>query len=308
MITKVILLRRYKNWILESIVDESAQALGKHPKKVFVPISKRELIYPSSIRGIMSTRRVSNSLLIGYETFHFIKSKSLIEFQTCNLYLTHPNRDMDFTQIQHFRNILVMNQADKRWMLKAGVDENKIHVVHGAIDEEVFWKKKSSQTIKPHFALIVSDCKPRKNPEQILELIAQLPKVNFVIHGKGWLEGYRNIMESLENLRYLEFDFGRQPELMRDATVFLSLSSLEGGPYSLLEAMACGTFVISTSVGFAPDLINSSNGVLLPVDYSLEFVAQVITENMEVVISRNIITSLPFELSWRKLGQALFQH
>jgi glycosyltransferase involved in cell wall biosynthesis len=215
---------------------------------------------------------------------------------------------MDFTQIQHFRNILVMNQADKRWMLKAGVDENKIHVVHGAIDEEVFWKKKSSQTIKPHFALIVSDCKPRKNPEQILELIAQLPKVNFVIHGKGWLEGYRNIMESLENLRYLEFDFGRQPELMRDATVFLSLSSLEGGPYSLLEAMACGTFVISTSVGFAPDLINSSNGVLLPVDYSLEFVAQVITENMEVVISRNIITSLPFELSWRKLGQALFQH
>jgi len=293
---------------LESIVDESARALGKHPKKVFVPISKRELIYPSSIRGLISSRRVSSSLLIGYETFHFIKSKSLIEFQTCNLYLTHPNRDIDFTQIQQFRNILVMNQADKQLMLKAGVDKNKIQVVHGAVDEEVFWKKKSFQTMKPHFALIVSDCKPRKNPEQILELIARLPKVNFVIHGKGWLEGYREKMESLENLRYLEFDFGRQPELMRDATVFLSLSSLEGGPYPLIEAMACGTFVISTSVGFAPDLVNSSNGVILPVDYSLAFVAEVITETMEMVIASEMITSLPFDLSWKKLGQALFQH
>ena len=292
---------------MESIVDESAHALGIVPKKVFVPISKRELIYPSSIRGMISSRKVSNSLLIGYETFHSMKSKSVIDFQSCNLYFTHPNRDIDFEQIRLFRNVLVMNQADKNWISRAGIDENKIHVVHGAVDEEIFWKKENSKTSKPYFVLIVSDCKPRKNPGLILELIAQLPSINFVIHGKGWLEGYRDKMELLENLKYIEFNFGRQPELMREATVFLSLSTLEGGPYPLLEAMACGTFVVSTSVGFAPDLINSSNGVLLPVDYSLEFVADSITRSMELVISRNIVTSLPFNLGWKKLGQALFE-
>lgn len=306
MITKVILLKRYKKWILESIVDESAQALGTFPKKVFVPLSKRELIYLSSIRGVISSRKVSNSLLIGYETFHSIKSKSKIDFQTCNLYFTHPNRDIDFEQIKLFRKILVMNHEDKNWMSKAGVDESKIHVVYGAVDEKIFWKKTKSNDTKPHFVLIVSDCKPRKNPELILELIAQLPSTNFVIHGKGWLNGYRDKMASLENLKYFEFDFGRQPELMRDATVFLSLSKLEGGPYPLIEAMASGTFVVSTSVGFAPDLINPSNGVLLPVDCPLEFVADVVTKSMEMVISSDVITRLPFNLSWKKLGAALF--
>jgi hypothetical protein len=48
--------------------------------------------------------------------------------------------------------------------------------------------------------------------------------------------------------------------------------------------------------------------VILPVDYSLAFVAEVITETMEMVIASEMITSLPFDLSWKKLGQALFQH
>jgi glycosyltransferase involved in cell wall biosynthesis len=308
MITKVVLLRRYKKWILESIVDESAQALGIVPKKVFLPMSRRELIYPACIRGQISARKLSNSLLIGYETYHSLKLKSEINFQTCNLYFTHPNRDIDFKEIRLFKNILVMNQADKSWLSASGVEESRIHVVHGAVDEKIFWKKKMLGDVKSGFVLIVSDCKPRKNPEQILKVIDQLPNINFVIHGKGWLESYRDKIESLKNLKYLEFEFVHQPGLMRDATVFLSLSSLEGGPYPLLEAMACGTFAISTSVGFAPDLVNSTNGVLLPVNYSLEMVADVITQSMEVVMSRNVITELPFNLSWKKLGEALFEY
>ena len=57
------------------------------------------------------------------------------------------------------------------------------------------------------------------------------------------------------------------PELMRQASIFVRPSTLEGMPLTVLEAMASGLPVIATPVGGTPELVEDGvNGYLVPVD------------------------------------------
>jgi glycosyltransferase involved in cell wall biosynthesis len=51
---------------------------------------------------------------------------------------------------------------------------------------------------------------------------------------------------------------------MSRASCFLSLSTLEGGPIPLIEAMSMGVVAVATSTGFAKDVIlDGINGVII---------------------------------------------
>lgn len=53
-------------------------------------------------------------------------------------------------------------------------------------------------------------------------------------------------------------------------TCFISLSTNEGLPVSMMEAMAFGIPVVSTDVGGCSEIVNENTGVLLPKDYTDE--------------------------------------
>ncbi len=54
--------------------------------------------------------------------------------------------------------------------------------------------------------------------------------------------------------------------------IYLCTSRLEGGPLPVIEAMAAGCAVISTPVGFVPDIISSNdNGILCEIDSAEDF-------------------------------------
>jgi len=55
-------------------------------------------------------------------------------------------------------------------------------------------------------------------------------------------------------------------EIYRACDAWLFASRCEGFGLPILEAMACGTPVIGTPTGAAPDLIDGTNGVLVPAD------------------------------------------
>ncbi len=65
---------------------------------------------------------------------------------------------------------------------------------------------------------------------------------------------------------------------MSENQVFLSLSSLEGGPIPLIDAMAFGMYPVATDTGFARDVILERGfGTLLQIGTSVEEVVEAIT-------------------------------
>jgi glycosyltransferase involved in cell wall biosynthesis len=66
------------------------------------------------------------------------------------------------------------------------------------------------------------------------------------------------------------------------ADLFLNVSESEGIPVSIMEACSAGIPVFATSVGGTPEIVNSKNGKLLPVDFTPEFLANEIINFLEL--------------------------
>jgi glycosyltransferase involved in cell wall biosynthesis len=102
----------------------------------------------------------------------------------------------------------------------------------------------------------------------LLELMRLLPHRRFHLIGRKW-EQYALFaaMKALPNFSYLTIPYQQYPEQYRKFDVFLSMSTLEGGPIPLLEAMMCNAVPVASDTGFAPDLIrHGENGFLFDID------------------------------------------
>ncbi|MGD9991914.1 MAG: glycosyltransferase [Salinivirgaceae bacterium] len=79
-------------------------------------------------------------------------------------------------------------------------------------------------------------------------------------------------------------DFYRDNEI----ALFLSLSSSEGLPVSMMEAISYGIPIIATGVNGVPEIVTEKSGILLEPDESIENIADKIV---------NVITANPFNRS-----------
>ena len=306
---QVILLNSYRGWVMEATAIESAQAISHSPQFKYVPSSRRELLDLRMLWNLIPSVS-SNSLIMGYETYLRLTKYSRIDEQSCNLYYTHQNDHIDSQTLNRFSKILVMNRALKSKMVSEGVIENRIQITYGAIDKQRFNLSsripKIDTGLPSNYILFSSDCKSRKNPEKVLALIGFMPDIEFVIHGKSWNRQHAKRMSELPNLKYIEFDFEIQPYLMRSASAFVSLSSLEGGPYPLLEALASGTPVVVSRTGFAEDFVESSNGYIVEHDDDLTIISQYVRGALKLKkhVRNSDLTNR--DLSWSRLGIDLY--
>jgi glycosyltransferase involved in cell wall biosynthesis len=94
----------------------------------------------------------------------------------------------------------------------------------------------------------------------IPEILARKPEFQFVIGGDGSLsQDMINLVDKFEEKNKVKFvgwiPYGSLPKHLNQLRVLILPSFSEGLPNILIEAMACGTPVLSTSVGAVPDLI-----------------------------------------------------
>jgi glycosyltransferase involved in cell wall biosynthesis len=127
--------------------------------------------------------------------------------------------------------------------------------------------------LPPRFALFVGLMEPRKNLPTLLRayarIAAQAPDHRLVIVGrKGWM--YTEALRLVESLglgaRVHFTGYVAQEDLplvYNLADVFVYPSFYEGFGLPVLEAMACGTPVITTNVSSMPEIAGEA-GVLLP--------------------------------------------
>ena len=125
------------------------------------------------------------------------------------------------------------------------------------------------------FLLFVGLLEPRKNLPALLQafasLVTRLPEVKLVIVGRlGWMyDPTLRLVQSLGLTEQVHFTgYVDQPDLpavYNLAEAFIYPSIYEGFGLPVLEAMACGTPVITTDVSSMPEIAGEA-GVLVPPD------------------------------------------
>lgn len=120
------------------------------------------------------------------------------------------------------------------------------------------------------YILTVGTLEPRKNIPFLIDLFEQLPAFDgdLVIAGmRGWK--YEPILHRMQSsrlaprIRYLEYVEDRHlPALYSGAEAFVTPSFYEGFGFPPLEAMACGTPVVSSSGGSLAEVLGDSALVL----------------------------------------------
>jgi glycosyltransferase involved in cell wall biosynthesis len=308
------MMSSHKGWILEAIARESALACSVKINTIFIPDSKASLFkIKDLIKFLWNRKPLENCLFINQNTYFKVLKDShiIINPQCASVLYTHHSswRDIDKLEqaklLSHCSKVYTFNSSDKVQLIKSGVNEAKIKIVYGGVNREIYYPQiaKSDHT----YVLITGECKERKSPKLIFDVIDKMPSINFVIHGKGWKQYMSKfkIAQSL-NLKIIDFNLKNNPKLMREASVYLSLSKIEGGPYTTIEALASGTPCVVTSTGWNPEIINKSNGVLLPFEPTI---TQITTAIEQVILLKEKVRYLDLiegKFTWEQLGRSIY--
>jgi glycosyltransferase involved in cell wall biosynthesis len=105
---------------------------------------------------------------------------------------------------------------------------------------------------------------PRKNQALLIEALPQLPLVTLCLAGQGPSEAdYRALASKLGvagRVRFMgNIPHDDVPALFAAADVMALVSQSEGLANAWVEALACGTPVVASNVGGAPELIRSAD-------------------------------------------------
>jgi len=212
--------------------------------------------------------------------------------------------------------IITDSQSTKKDLVKYGVPADKITVVYLA-PAEIFKpleSKTKRQAIKAKYQfkspylLSVGTQEPRKNLQRLIKAYSQLkshyPQLQLAIAGKfGWGENVRPV----KGVKLLGF----VPDedlvgLYSAAKAFVYPSLYEGFGFPLLEAMACGCPVISSSISSLPEL--GGQAALYVNPYKVSQIAKGISRALELssdkrqaLIAQGLSQARKF--SWEKTAQ-----
>ena len=215
-----------------------------------------QYLYPDGIAAARIARRYGKPLVLttlGSDVNHWMT-------------LEEPRRKI-LDAIEYSSAVICVSQALKRTLAGYGVPEEKLIVLPNGVDKNIFHREHKPTTHRDYL-LSVGNLIPLKGHDIALRGLATLPDKELIIIGQGPEE---------KKLKQLARDLGvfdrvtflghvPQRDLARyyvhaDAT--LLMSSMEGMPNVIIESLACGTPVITTDVGGIPEIVNSSNGILL---------------------------------------------
>ncbi len=181
-----------------------------------------------------------------------------------------------------------------------GVEPQRITVIYPGVDprfrpldEAAVQSVRARYDLREPFVLAVGTLEPRKNFPTLIAAYARLgefgphlAEVRLVIAGgKGWLyEGIFATVERLglgERVRFLDFVPDPDlPALYNAAAVFALPSLYEGFGLPPLEAMACGTPVVTSNVSSLPEVVDDAALTVPPTDVAAltAALAQVLTD------------------------------
>lgn len=182
----------------------------------------------------------------------------------------------------------VVNQNIENQLVQFGASPQKIKRLYSVyLDLDLY---RSQSIPKAYDVLFVARLAQNKGIIILLEAIRLVkksyPEITLAIRGEGVLKqkieqfiAEHSLQENVIFLPRVENSHA-MPELYRKAKMLVCASTVEGNPRVTIEAMACGTPVISTRVGIMPEMIqNGENGLL--VDWDAKDLASAIQQLLD---------------------------
>ena len=303
----VVTQRRFRNWILSGVWKDSAKAVGLNPFVVHLHgrnwIKKIDILKINML-GFFAKRMVFIHHTSFLETIPHIKNHV---GRSYSVYVTHIS-ERDIEKLSSYGNLnvkfCVMNNLNRKRFVEKGISEEKISLIFGAVDRSIFYPSLNAPSSR--YVLISGDCKERKNPELIFKLIESMPELQFICEGPGWSKFMAS--EKLpHNVRFERIDFQKKGKILRNATLLLNLSREEGGPYPVIEALACGTPVLSTDVGFVSDVLPRQYGQIIEQDTPIEELKKAILSTLSLKSHCYSDDLLLGRYTWREHGAKMFR-
>jgi glycosyltransferase involved in cell wall biosynthesis len=194
--------------------------------------------------------------------------------------------------VRHSALVFTVSEASRADILRfyPWVDPRKVHVVPNAIDtelledpgEEEMERVRERYQLRGRFILFAGNVKPHKNLERLIEAFALLREgghddLQLLLSGDD-VSRYGSLRRAVERagLRQDVRFFGFVPHttlaaLYRMASVFAFPSLYEGFGLPPLEAMSCGTPVVTSRMSSLPEVVGDAAVLVDP--YSVEDIA-----------------------------------
>jgi glycosyltransferase involved in cell wall biosynthesis len=184
--------------------------------------------------------------------------------------------------VRRAQRVLAVSESTKRDLVQYyGLSPAKVDVVHNGVDRafrplpaDVVAAFRRQAGLPDRFILFVGTLEPRKNVVRLIEAYARLPKERpplVLVGGKGWL--YDQIFARVEALNlsnqvhFAGYVLAEDLPLWYNAAdLFVYPSLYEGFGLPPLEAMACGTAVITSTASSLPEVVGTAGQMVDPTD------------------------------------------
>lgn len=166
--------------------------------------------------------------------------------------------------LTNFAAIVVVTDAERQWLLRQNVPEEKIHFIPCGAPTRLFLPQPRRPDGLVRFVM-VSRLAEDKGCDLSIEAFSRVaatnPDVRLDIYGDGPTRG--NLEEQVKGLRLADkvnfHGYVDEISLARNLPhhdIFIQHSRIkEGAPVSVIEAMACALPVVATSIGGIPDQV-----------------------------------------------------
>lgn len=189
--------------------------------------------------------------------------------------------EVSLESIAFSNGVICVSKALKNRLIELGVNKNKCHVIYNGIDKEIFHstckvdlRKQLEFSVHGKLIVYIGNLIEAKGLRELARAFGgvarSLDDVRLLVIGAGpWsgrfmemikFEGVEDKVGMLGSVRHAEIG-----NYVNAADVLCLPSYMEGIPNVVLEALACDTRVVATSVGGIPELAREDDRITLVV-------------------------------------------